>query len=65
VQNQATGHPGEACTLCGGKPACVAHCPYDALVFEETPIKDKRMLLHPDQVAAQLIQDIYKTGRKS
>jgi ferredoxin len=65
VQNQATGQPAGACTLCGGKPACVTHCPYDALVFEETKIKDNNALLHPDRVAEQLIQEIYLTGRKT
>jgi Fe-S-cluster-containing dehydrogenase component len=65
VQNQATGYPDGACTLCGGEPACVAHCPYDALVFEKTKIKDNNALLHPDHVAEQLIHEIYLTGRKT
>jgi Fe-S-cluster-containing dehydrogenase component len=65
VQNQATGQPAGACNLCGGEPACVTHCPYDALVFEETKIKDNNALLHPDRVAEQLIQEIYLTGRKT
>jgi carbon-monoxide dehydrogenase iron sulfur subunit len=57
VQNQATGQPGGACTLCGGEPACVAHCPYGALAFEETTVMDERLLLHPDRVAEQLIRE--------
>ncbi len=61
AQNQVTGQPEGFCTLCDGDPACIKHCPYDALFLGEIQGMDSKHLLHPDQISQHLIHKVYGT----
>ena len=61
-QNVATERPEHMCTLCGGDPQCVQHCPFGALslvrVDSERPYYGQR----PEQIAEQLMEQWYGTA---
>jgi Fe-S-cluster-containing hydrogenase component 2 len=60
-QNAETDRPEHMCTLCGGDPQCVKHCPFSALSLVRVDSNQQFYGLHPDQVAEQLMQQWYGT----
>lgn len=54
-----TNSPTRMCTLCGGDPSCVKHCPYDAITYEILDFKDGYSGRHPDVIAMKLVKELY------
>ncbi|HCC69746.1 MAG TPA: FeS-binding protein [Bacteroidales bacterium] len=54
-----TGNPMFMCTLCGGDPQCVKHCPYDALKYMEMPADRDLDKLAPEKLAQIMIDKFY------
>jgi Fe-S-cluster-containing hydrogenase component 2 len=61
-QNGETDRPEQMCTLCGGDPQCVKHCPFTALSLVRVDTERQFYGLQPDQVAEQLMQQWYGTA---
>jgi len=61
IPNRETNKPERMCTLCGGDPQCVKHCPNEALsyIVEGTP--GHHYGFSPDEVAKALTELWYKT----
>lgn len=59
VPNPENSMPEGMCTLCGGEPQCVEHCPYDALQFVRWTPDHKFAGMPPDRIAEELIKNWY------
>jgi Fe-S-cluster-containing hydrogenase component 2 len=57
--NPQTGKPEHLCSLCGGDPQCVKHCPFEALSYVEVKPDMKYRGLSPEKIAAQLAKNWY------
>ncbi len=60
--NPETGKPEHLCSLCGGDPQCVKHCPFEALSYVEVKPEMKYRGLSPEKIAAQLAKNWYGTA---
>lgn len=58
VPNRETNKPERTCTLCGGDPQCVKHCPYGALSHVVQGLPGQHYGLSPDAVAG-LLTDLW------
>jgi len=58
VPNRETNKPERTCTLCGGDPQCVKHCPYGALSHIVQGLPGQHYGLSPDAVAG-LLTDLW------
>lgn len=54
-----TGMPQRMCTLCGGDPQCVKHCPYEALSWIEVDDTGEFRGQSPSAIAEALIERYY------
>lgn len=62
-QNIETDRPEHMCTLCGGDPQCVKHCPFGALSYVKVDTDREFYGQRPEQIAEQLIEKWYGTVR--
>jgi anaerobic carbon-monoxide dehydrogenase iron sulfur subunit len=53
------GKPEHLCTLCGGDPQCVKHCPFEALSYVEVKPDLNYHGLSPEKIAVQLAKNWY------
>jgi len=51
--------PQGMCTLCGGEPQCIEHCPYDALQLVKWTPDNRFTGMPPDRIAEELIKTWY------
>jgi Fe-S-cluster-containing hydrogenase component 2 len=58
-QNAGTDRPEHMCTLCGGDPQCVKHCPFGALSLAAVDTDGQFYGLQPNQIADHLIKQWY------
>jgi len=54
------GSPTSMCTLCGGEPQCILHCPYEALSYLEITDSMPLRNLSPDLLAQKLYEKYYE-----
>jgi len=54
IPNRETNKPERMCTLCGGDPQCVKHCPYGALSHIVEGLDGRHYGLSPDATAGTL-----------
>ena len=59
IPNAETDKPERMCTLCGGDPQCVKHCPFGALSQVTVDTRRQYYAMKPEQIAEQLIQQWY------
>jgi len=60
--NSDTGGPERMCTLCGGDPQCVKHCPYGALSYVTVDTSRPYYGMTPDDIADALARQWYGVG---
>ena len=58
--NAESDRPEHMCTLCGGDPQCVKHCPYGALSHLKVDTDRKFYGQRPEEIAEQLIEKWYE-----
>jgi Fe-S-cluster-containing hydrogenase component 2 len=61
--NAETDLPEHMCTLCGGDPQCVKHCPFGALSHVKVDPGRKFYAQRPEQIAAQLMAQWYGSAK--
>jgi Fe-S-cluster-containing hydrogenase component 2 len=57
--NPETKKPEHMCTLCGGDPQCVKHCPFGTLSHIKVDMGNEYYAMKPEQIAKKLIQQWY------
>lgn len=61
--NPETDRPERMCTLCGGDPQCVKHCPFGALSHVKVDTGYKFYAQRPEQIAKQLMTEWYDAAK--
>ncbi len=59
IPDPKTSRPEHMCTLCGGAPQCVKHCPFEALSLVKVDAGRKFYAMKPEQIAEKLISEWY------
>lgn len=59
VRHPETNRPMRMCTLCGGDPQCVSHCPYEALSLIRVTADHQFYRMAPEAVARELSKRWY------
>lgn len=59
AQHPETNRPMRMCTLCGGDPQCIRHCPYDALSLLQVTGDYPFYRMSPEDIADQLSKRWY------